>query len=663
MVFVANLPTAPSLVLPYPGHADGVRTIDELERVVDDYFDFDEFVVDVETLGPFRGDPHRNIVFWISLAGPGRAEAIPCGHPLGELIDLDPVDDMHRINPANGHYQEHKINETTGRLKWEDIPVPFTDPPEQLDIWDVIDVLRPLFFSGRRIVGQNLKFDLLSLGKYFGAIPKGPYADTLVAAKLIDENFFQYSLGQMVKREFHFEYEKIGRIGPEQFPYSEACHYSYLDAKYTWLLWRNQKDQMEAEHVRHVFDMEMDLFPAIMDMERIGTPIDEEALDKLGEGFIAEMEDIQLTVDETAGDHINLNANRQVAHFVYGVLEHKCTVFTPSGERSTSKETLEALGQDEYVKMILEHAALRKLDGTFIKGLKKTIVDGRVHPDFNQVGAVSGRLSARHPNIQQIPSRSERGKRVREVFVASPGKLLVVSDLSQIELRMLAHLSQDRQLMKTYRGDADLHSLTAAAAFGPNFTPIQRTFAKNVNFSILYGAGPLTIVRRYGVPSVKMAKRLLNAFYMAYPSVEPWKQSVLDEARSRYRRRITPPYVTTILGRKRRLPDLLSLDRQEQSAAERQAISVVVSGSAADLFKLAMIQCYQLLEERAWEGHVLMTVHDELVVEVPEKHAEEGLRLVKTAMEDIINPFTEEPILTVPVVADAKIVTRWSDAK
>jgi DNA polymerase-1 len=240
---------------------------------------------------------------------------------------------------------------------------------------------------------------------------------------------------------------------------------------------------------------------------------------------------------------------------------------------------------------------------------------------------------------------------------------LIVSDLSQIELRVLAHFTQDRTLLRAYRQNVDLHSILAERVFGPDFTPIQRSLAKNAHFSVLYGAGPETMVRRYQIPNVKVAKQLLTGFYEGYPRVKPWKEQVLEEARERYVKGKQPPYVTTILGRRRRLPDLYRLDNGIRGAAERQAISVTISGSAADLFKLAMLQCHELLQGRPWEGHILMTVHDELVVEVPEEHAEEGLRLVKTAMEDIVNPFTGEPILSVPVVADAKIVKRWSDAK
>lgn len=641
----------------------GIRDLDELDQMVTDYMEFDEFVVDVETKGPYRDDPNRNDVFWISLAGPGRCDVIPCGHPLGEQIIRDPDDPFYRIDPANGKHQEHRVNVTTGKLKWVNVPVPYEDPPEQLWISDVAASLRPLLFSDRRIIGHNVKFDVRSLAKYYGAVPPGPYGDTIVASKLVNENQYSFALGDVIKREFHYEYAKIGKKGPEKFPYSEAHLYSYLDSKYCWLLWEKMKPRMERENVFHIFDLEMGLLPAIIDMENVGTPVDEPALDVLGQEFQLEMARLKLGIDEVAGYDINLNANLQIATLVYDTLGKPCKAFTPTGQRKTDKQTLEVYEKNKTVAAVLEYAGLNKLQGTFIDGLRHKLVDGRVHPSFNQVGAVSGRMSCKEPNIQQIPSKSERGKRVREVFVSSPGHVLVVADLSQIELRVLAHYTEDRELLRAYRKGLDLHGLLAAKVFGEDYTVIDRLYAKNGNFSLLYGASPQTLVDRYGFPSLKVAKQVYEGFYGTYRAIRPWKNEVLTDARRRYKKSKSPPYIETILGRKRRLPELNSIVDKKRYGAERQAISVQIQGSAADLFKVAMINCHDLLLQQKWEGHILMQVHDELVVEVPEDYADEGLVLVKSCMENINNPFTGEPILSVPIVADANVATRWSDAK
>lgn len=243
-------------------------------------------------------------------------------------------------------------------------------------------------------------------------------------------------------------------------------------------------------------------------------------------------------------------------------------------------------------------------------------------------------------------------------------KVLIVSDLSQIELRVLAHFTQDPELLQAYRNGESLHKLLATRVFGADYTPTQYALAKNGNFSCLYGGSPNVLVQRYEFPSIAAAKEVINGFYSTYKQVYPWKQDVIDDARNRgNRKKKIPPYTLTILGRKRRLPDLRSSVNEKRSAAERQAVSSVIQGSAADLFKLGMIQCHKQLQEVDWDGHLLMMVHDELVVEVPERHAEEGLKLVKYSMENVVNPLTGEPILSIPIEAEAKIVTRWSDAK
>lgn len=398
----------------------GIRDIDELDDIVTQYFDFDTFAFDVETKGDQRLDTRRNDVFWISMSGPGRCDVIPLGHPIGERIEYAEDDTQRRINPSNGHHQERRINETSGREKWFDIPEPFTPAPKQLYIADAIKVLRPLFFSKRRKVGQNVKFDVESVAKYFGAIPPGPYGDVSVAARLINENEFAYRLGDQVKRAFKFEYDK--KIGKEveKHPYSVAYLYSYLDAKYTWLLWQLYQGKMEKEQIRHIFDIEMDVLTVVIDMEMTGIPIDVAVLEVLDTEFSHEMVRHKIAIDKAAGYEINLNANAQLAELVYETLGHTCKVFTAkTNAPSTAKEALDAFSRDPIVAKIQDHAQLAKLKSTFIDGIRRNLNDGRVHPSFNQINARTGRMSCSEPNVQQIPSRSDRGKRVREVFVAN----------------------------------------------------------------------------------------------------------------------------------------------------------------------------------------------------------------------------------------------------
>jgi DNA polymerase I-like protein with 3'-5' exonuclease and polymerase domains len=644
--------------------AQGVRTAADLKQLVKDYSKFDELVIDVETMGDHRLDPQRNVVFWVSLGGPGRADAIPCGHPIGERVTYLEDDDTHRVTDK-GKYQERRINETSKRLKWFDLPLQYTPAPSQLWVSDVAEALAPLLFSDRRKIGHRVKFDLESMAKYYnGELPPPPYGDTIVAARLVDETQLAYRLGDCVRREFKYTYnKKIGK-SVETHPYSVAHLYSYLDAKYEWVLWQALKEKLRQQKLMPIFDLEMELLPVIMDMEMSGTAIDEEVLNALGDEFSRELAALQLAINQRAGKPINLNADRQVGELVYDILGKTCRVYTPSGQRSTSRETLEAYRKNKTVANILEFSSLNKLQGTFIEGLRRNLVDGRVYPDFNQVGARSGRTSCSEPNVQQIPVRSERGKRVRDVFIASEGCVLVVADLSQIELRVLAHYTQDKVLLKAYEDGISLHALLAQAVFGKDYTPLQYAFAKNGNFSCLFGGSAATIYRRYDFPSIRVAQKVIDGFYGTYRSVKPWKAHILERARNTYRKGKQQPYVETILGRRRRLPELHYLDWGKRAAAERQAISTVISGSAADLFKVIMINTHRNLLTAGFNGHILMTVHDELVVEVPAHHQEEGLDIVKSTMEnEALNPFTREPLLTVPIVADAKIVGRWSEAK
>ena len=642
---------------------DGVLTAAQLKEVVDAYMAFDEFVIDVETIAPTkqgRLNPLCNEVFWVSLAGPGRADVIPCGHPLGERVIYDEDDPTHRIN-KQGKYQEHRTNPDTGREKWYDLPDQWTPPPKQLWVSEVAQGLEPLLFSERRKVGHNLKFDLRSLAKYYdGRIPPPPYGDTEIASRLINENHPAYDLKTCINRTFHFKYEKIGKE-VDLHPYSKAHEYSYLDAKYDWLLWLKNKRGLDREGMWDIFNLEMDLLSVIIDMENTGIEIDIDVIQRLGREFSMEMAKDKVAIDKAAGKELNLNANEQVAELVYDILGHPVKELTPTGKRKTSKDVLEQYDKDPIVAKMLDYAALNKLMGTFVEGIQHWATDGQVHPSFQQVGAVSGRMSCREPNIQQVPSRTERAKQLREVFVARPGHVLIVSDLSQIELRILAHFTQDPRLLKAYNDGLSLHKMLAERVWGPDYTPTQYILAKNGNFSCLFGAAPATLVKRYGFPNEKVARQVRDAFYDSYRRVNPWKADALAIARSTYRKGKTLPYVETVLGRKRRLPGLFSGIEKVRWGAERQAISSIIQGSAADIFKLGMLNLYEELPQV--DGHILMVVHDEVVVEVPEDQAEDGLVLVKRCMEDIMDPWTSKPLVTVPLVAEAHIVQRWGDAK
>lgn len=632
-----------------------VTTTAQLKEVVDAYLDFDAFAFDFETRGEKRNDPRHAIPFWLSLAGPGRSDVIPFGHPLGRVTGFE----WSKLKKDGEPYKNARR-----------IPI-IGAPPAQLTTEEVFEVLEPLFFGPALKIGHGLKFDLEVASRYYGSVPPVPYFDTMIAAFLINESYRggrPYSLGTCVEREFRYVYDKsLGRIGVDTFPFQEAANYARHDAKYTWLLWRRYAARIEAEGLEALLDLEMQVLEAVVWMEEAGVAIDVPGLEDLTARIGAEMEDTYERINKAAGwdAPINLNANAQVAKLVFEQRGHRSTVYTEKRrDAAVSQEALTAtakLRKDFVVKDILHWQELHKLYATYLLNMKDRLYNGRLHADFDQRGTRTGRFSCRQPNLQNVPVR--RAKDVRDLFVAPPGCVLVVADYSQIELRMLAHFSRDPVLIQAYEEGLDLHRITAQRAYHVEEpTDLQRSLAKNCNFSIAFGAVAMTLVTRYGVPNEREGQMLIDAFYGTYKRVGPWRESVIRkckrsgiskaEARRRGCRQ-RDPFVTTILGRRRQLPDILMhWDWKRMSAAERQAVNTVIQGSAGDLIKLAMVRTHQRLHETP--AKLVLTVHDELVLQTPESMVEEATEIMRQSMEDV--PLS----LRVPLVASINVTDCWS---
>lgn len=631
----------------------------QLKELLDIYLEFDSWSFDVETLagrGPWHDkdtpqlDWRTNVVFWLSLAGPGRADVIPMGHEKGRLLtpERSEMRQVEGLLTASGKPSKRKVKHV--------IPAVWIPAPEQLDRQLVFDTLEPLFFSDAEKTGINLKFDVKSIAKYYGGarIP-GPFFDAQIAAKLVNENHQDYRLGTLTKREFGFVYEKLGKKGVENFPFREAATYGYLDSKFAWLLRRLYIDELRHEGVENVFyDIEMPLLEATIDMEMTGAPLDAALMRSFHDELEDELADIQAKIEEFNGGPINLNADRQVADLVYKKRGHKPKVFTDkTNEPSVAAAALEPYEKDPVVKLILTHADNHKLYSTYLhNNIVQVETTGRLYAEFDQLGTKTGRYSSRQPNLTNIPVRSEKGKRVRELFIAPPGYVLVVADFSQVELRVLADQADDPMLKKAYREGLDLHRITAQRAYHVEEpTSEQRGLAKNVNFSVAYLISAKSLVERYKIRSVKEAQHLIDTFYATYRNVEPWQRRVVKEALAKFEKGVSPPYVTTISGRKRRLPELRWADRYLRQKAERQAINTVIQGSAAEITKAAINE-YQR-RSKGTQHKLIMCVHDELVALSPEDKAEEGRALLQECMEGV-NP------LTVPLVADAHVVPTWA---
>lgn len=657
-------PESPAGPLPHRS-ASVITTERQLKEMVAAYSDFEAYAFDFETRGELRNDPRHAIPFWVSFAGPGRADVIPFGHPLGDVWGYD-------IPMTKDGSRPLKNRKPIALL---------TQPPGQLMPEAVFDGLEPLFFNKALKIGHNLKFDLeVAASIYDGVWPGGPYFDTQIAAFLIDETHlggFPYSLGQCVEREFKYVYDKsLGRIGVEKFPFSESARYSRLDSKYTWLLYRRYRRQIAEAKLDDLFDLEMRVLACVVWMEEAGVEINEEGLDKLTATVKGQMDAVQARINTAAGWEVNVNADEQIRRLLFGEKDaggrghqpHPYYTTEKKGVPQVSAAALTAtrsLRKDPVAADITKWLELSKLHGTYLLNIKRRMLNGRCHADFDQRGARTGRFSCRTPNLQNIPTR--RSKEVRELFIAPPGHKLIVADYSQIELRVLAHFSKDPKLIQAYVDGLNLHKITAMRAYHvaeEDLTELQYSRAKNCNFSMAYGAQASTLVEKYGVGTLTEAQSLIDAFFDTYARVDPWRRS---EVRACKRRRITRleaeqkgcrpqrPYVETILGRRRHLPDLFSYNFKLQAQAERQCINTKIQGSAGDILKLAMADIHGRLLGSS--SVLMLTVHDELVVQAPDAEAEWAAEETRQAMEDVLLPVT----LRVPLVADIKIVDRWSE--
>jgi DNA polymerase I-like protein with 3'-5' exonuclease and polymerase domains len=548
----------------------------------------------------------------------------------------------------------------------------------------VFSELEPLFFGPALKIGHGLKFDLEVAAKIYGAVPPPSYFDTMIAAFLINETHrggSPYSLGQCVNRELSYIYDKsLGRKGVENYPFAEAANYSWHDSKYTWLLYRRYAERLAG--LEELFQLEMDVLQCVVWMEEAGVEIDVAGLDALGVRLEAELAEVYDRIADAAGWDINLNANAEVIYLLFGKQDatgqwkggrghhpHPEYMTDKRREPQVSAAALQAtrsLRNDPVVKDILKWSELHKLHATYVLNIRRRLNGTRIHADFDQRGARTGRFSCRTPNLQNIPVRNN--SEIRGLFIAPPGHKLIVADYSQIELRLLAHFSRDPLLIQAYQEGLDLHEMTARRAYHiPDDQPVpkeKRSRAKNCNFSMAYGAQASTLVERYGVPSLSEAEDLIDAFFGTYKRVDPWRRQLIRkckatrisavEAKERGCRR-QDPYVTTILGRRRHLPDLFSYEFGRARAAERQVVNTKIQGSAGDIQKVAMVGLYRELHDTP--SVLMLTVHDELVVQTPEDLAEETADVVRRCMEGVSLPTP----LRVPLVADVKVCDRWSE--
>jgi len=639
------------------------------------YLKQDAFAFDCETVGPRRGVSVVNEIMWLSFATYGRGDVIPLGHPNGELAEV--------IKPLTGQGAKKaekglKLNDVDYSKNKKLHTHVFTEPPKQLHPAEVFSALRPLFFSDMLKVGHNLVFDLCSITKYFdGQVPSAPYFDTMVGSFIYDNrNKNRCGLDDCLKRELGYEMEKGVGAEVEVHPFSVVAKYAYLDAKYTFMLWKVVKEKIAKAGVENIMALEMDVLRVLCDMKLAGAPIDQEALASLHVQLEADIEKAREDIYRTAGVVFNINSNREKQYLLYSPQPSgrglKPKIYTGKGikkeaegkeltveDYSVSAEALEPYrDKDPLVKAMLEYADLNKLLTTYVipylggevvrttGGKSKVeyrdslLVNGKVHGDFIQHGAETGRFSSRNPNLQNVPNpATAHGKAIRNLFYAPEGYKLVVADYSQIEPRVIASMSNDPIMKKNYLEGGDIYT-TVGDVMGVN-----RAAGKVLVLSMAYGVGPDKIARSIGC-SITEARGLLSNFSEKFQNVSAYRAKVIGVTRK-------AGFVSTVLGRKRYLPEINSRNIGERAGAERQAFNTRIQGSAADIMKLAMIRAHDLIPEGA---SLLLTVHDELVTIAPDNLVEETREAIREAMEGI-------NLLDIPLIADIAVVQRWGEAK
>ncbi|HPW65455.1 MAG TPA: DNA polymerase I [Salinivirgaceae bacterium] len=535
---------------------------------------------------------------------------------------------------------------------------------EKLSDIEIVKEIRCLLEDDNKtIIGQNLKYDLLVLRGY-DIKPTAKLIDTMLAHYLINSDqrhsidflALNYLNWQKITTDSLIGKKGSGQMNMAQLKPEQVCDYACEDADVAFRLWKKLSPELEKYELQIVFEtVEMPLVKVLVEMEFIGVKINIEDLNTLRQQYQQESQDIENKIFEYAGYQFNIASPKQLGELLFARL--KITdkpKLTKTKQYATGEEVLVELKDNHpIVGLILEYRELQKLLNTYIEALPKLVNpnSGRIHTSFNQAVTNTGRLSSANPNLQNIPIRDERGKAIRKAFVpANENHALISADYSQIELRIMAHLSQDKNMLEAFAKDMDIHQDTAAKLFGitpDEVTREQRGHAKGANFGIIYGISPFGLAKNTGL-SQSEAKTLIDNYFNTYPGVKKYMDYSIDLAHEK-------GYVQTIMGRKRFLPEIRSANATVRKAAERNAINAPIQGSSADMIKLAMIDIYNEFTKENLKSKMILQVHDELVFDVPTDEIE----IVKKIVEDkMLNAMK----LKVKLKVDVNVANNWLDA-
>jgi DNA polymerase-1 len=513
-------------------------------------------------------------------------------------------------------------------------------------------------------VGQNIKFDMLVLRKY-GVRLKGPLFDTMIAHYLINPEL-RHGMDYLSETYLHYKpvpiESLIGTKGKNQLsmrdiPVKRVAEYAAEDADVTLRLKNFFEPELKKNAVESLFyDIEMPLVYVLAEMEFTGVKLDIGALNQYSVVLANKLQTLEQEIYEFAGKVFNINSAKQVAKVLYEHMKitNEKVKKTKTGELSTSEETLEKLRyKHPIVGKLLDYRGIKKLSGTYVDSLPKLInpVTGKIHTSFNQTVTSTGRLSSTNPNLQNIPVRDDMGREIRKAFIADNDDCVFFSaDYSQIELRVMAHISRDKNMIDAFINGADIHTATAARIYGVSdekVTPDMRRKAKTANFGIIYGISTFGLAERLTIPKAE-AKELINSYFRTYPRVREFMEESIRYAQEK-------GYVETLYNRRRYLPDILSANAVVRGYAERNAINAPIQGSAADIIKVAMVNIYNRFEKEGFKSRMILQVHDELNFNVYKDELDMVRKIVLEEMEGAIR-------LQVPLIADCGKGRNWLEA-
>jgi DNA polymerase I len=550
-----------------------------------------------------------------------------------------------------------------GRAAYVPLAHDYPAAPEQLDRQRVLHALQPLLEDARHAkLGQHLKYDMHVLLNH-GIALDGQRYDSMLESYVLNSTATRHDMDSMAKYYLGIDtihFEDVAGKGAKQIPFNEvdvarATEYSAEDADVTLRLHLTLWPRLQAvPRLAQLYqEIEQPLVPVLLRMEHTGVLIDRAMLQRQSQYLGKRMHELEAEAHAAAGQPFNLDSPKQLQQILFEKLQLPALRKTPTGQPSTAEDVLEELAETHALpKLILDYRGLAKLRSTYTEKLPEQINarTGRVHTSYHQAVAATGRLSSMDPNLQNIPIRSEEGRRIRQAFVAPEGHVLLAADYSQIELRIMAHLSGDEGLLRAFASDGDVHRATAAEVFGTTPEAVsadQRRSAKAINFGLIYGMSAFGLARQLGIER-GAAQKYVDLYFTRYPGVKRY----MDDTRERAKR---DGFVETVFGRRLYLPDIGSRNRALQQYAERSAINAPMQGTAADIIKRAMITVDAWCTHSHGAARLIMQVHDELVLEVRTDH------IAKTRAR-VVELMAESAELAVPLKVDVGVGSNWDEA-